>query len=79
MGHCRLTVSVAFTDLPCLIRHGVNLRLSTYLSGYASDPRSLRPRLRNGASPYAGAGRVRTAAILIVPYADIPVEFSTQP
>jgi len=29
-GHCRLTISAAFTDVPCLIRHGVNLRGSTY-------------------------------------------------
>ncbi|WHZ29272.1 MAG: hypothetical protein OJF51_004074 [Nitrospira sp.] len=29
-GHCRLTISAAFTNVPCLIRHGVNLRGSTY-------------------------------------------------
>jgi hypothetical protein len=31
-GHCRLTISAAFTNVPCLIRHGVNLRGSTYRS-----------------------------------------------
>ena len=31
-GHCRLTISAAFTSVPCLIRHGVNLRGSTYRS-----------------------------------------------
>jgi len=28
--HRRLTISAAFTDVPCLIPHGVNLRGSTY-------------------------------------------------
>ncbi len=28
--HSRLTISAAFTSMPCLIRHGVNLRGSTY-------------------------------------------------
>jgi hypothetical protein len=28
-GHCRLTISAAFTDVPYLIRHGVNLSSST--------------------------------------------------
>jgi hypothetical protein len=26
VGHCRLTISAAFTGVPCLIRHGVNLQ-----------------------------------------------------
>jgi hypothetical protein len=30
--HSRLTISAAFTGVPCLIRHGVNLRGSTYRS-----------------------------------------------
>jgi len=29
-GHCRLTISAAFTSVPCLIRHGVKLKGSTY-------------------------------------------------
>ncbi|HEX6726124.1 MAG TPA: hypothetical protein VF078_02135, partial [Nitrospira sp.] len=28
-GHRRLTISAAFTGVPCLIRHGVNLKAST--------------------------------------------------
>jgi hypothetical protein len=43
-GHCRLTISAAFTYVPGLIRHGVNLRGSTYEVTYASPPRSLRSR-----------------------------------
>ena len=31
-GHCRLTISAAFTSVPCFIQHGVNLRGSTYRS-----------------------------------------------
>ena len=31
-GHCRLTISAAFTGVPYLIRHGVDLRDSAYRS-----------------------------------------------
>jgi hypothetical protein len=77
--HGRLTISAAFTNVPRVIQRGVNLRPSTYLSGYAPGPHSLRPRLRDDASRRAGVGWVRTATILIVPYAEIPIEFATQP
>jgi hypothetical protein len=30
MGHCRLTISAAFTNVPRIIQRGVNLRGSTY-------------------------------------------------
>ncbi len=55
-GHCRLTISPAFTSVPCLIWHGVNLRGSTYDKKYASPLRSLRPCLWKGASWRAGVG-----------------------
>jgi hypothetical protein len=70
-GHCRLTVSAAFTGVPCLIRHGVNLRGSTYRLGkrlfiqamggrvktvYASPLRSLRPCSVKCVSWRAGVG-----------------------
>jgi hypothetical protein len=42
-GHCRLTISAALTGLPCLIRHGVNLRGSTYGKEYALPFHSLWP------------------------------------
>jgi hypothetical protein len=42
-GHCRLTISAAFTNVTRLIRRVVNLRPSTYPRGYASALRSLRP------------------------------------
>ncbi len=36
-GYCRLTISAAFTGVPCLIRHGVNLRGSTYRRARAAS------------------------------------------
>ncbi|MDI3461981.1 MAG: hypothetical protein OJF50_000802 [Nitrospira sp.] len=33
-GHCRLTISAAFTSLPRFIQRGVNLRGSTYQTMY---------------------------------------------
>jgi len=41
-----------------------SLRPSTYLRGYASALRSLRPRLWKGASWRTGVGWVRTATFL---------------
>ena len=43
-GHRRLTISAAFTNVPRLIRRGVNLRSSTYGKKYDSPPPLLRPR-----------------------------------
>ena len=38
-GHCRLTISAAFTSVPCLIRHGVNLRGQRTAWAYACSYR----------------------------------------
>src|SRR4029077_8390630 len=52
--------SAARTDLVLLIRRTVRPR------GYASDPRSLRPRLGQGASWRARVGRVRRQVVLSI-------------
>jgi len=62
--HSRLTVSAAFTNVPPLIRRGVNLRDSTYGKEYASSLHSLRPCMRRGVSWHAGAGWVRSVIFL---------------
>jgi hypothetical protein len=62
-GHCRLTISAAFTSLPRFIQRGVNLRGSTYRRAWAAEkqlgvgrvrkdtPRPLRHGARTGSRP----------------------------
>jgi hypothetical protein len=54
-------------------------RPSTYPSRYAAGPRSLRLRLRSSATRCVGVVRVRTAAIVNIPYAAIPVKYLAKP
>ena len=55
--HCRLTVSAAFTDVPCRIRHDVNLRGSTYSLEYTLPLRTLGAHGTRPAHQLAGVHR----------------------
>jgi hypothetical protein len=64
-GHCRLTISAAFTSLPRFIQRGVNLRGSTYRRARAAEeqlevgrvrkdtPRPLRHGALTASRPFA--------------------------
>jgi hypothetical protein len=50
-GHCRLTILAAFTNVPRLIRRGVNLRGSTYHRVRAAQSSSGQVGEKEYASP----------------------------
>src|SRR5688500_10394614 len=51
-GHCRLTISAAFTDVPRFIQRGVNLRGSTYHRVRAAKSSSGRVGEKEYAPPF---------------------------
>ncbi len=76
-GHCRLTISAAFTNLPRLIRRGVNLRGSTYRSVRLAP--SLAAALLDGLfdQPASSCEMTRTTRSLVLPDLQITLSFST--